>query len=272
MATVIGAVSGLALEISGLGHELESPFLREETPEATTVNALFFLFLLAAGSVLMLLIFKYKRQLLHVIFAASLFASGVVVYWIHLAALAYAGILPCLNDSILFLLSTIITLVFILVVIKGWNEAISSLMTILFGGLTGGLFSFLLPPWSVLAVAVAAALFDVYSVFKGPISKMLPVVPAGEPKGLPSEFRWVVVTFKGLSLGLGDIVFYSMLASLALTYPSLDPVRWFVVSLALLVGAYATFRMLERRPVLPALPIPILISSVVYVVLLYVSS
>jgi len=270
MATVVGAASGLILEISGLGSELESPFFKEETPEATTANALLFLLLLALGSILMLLVYKYRRHLLHVIFAASLFASGVVVYWIHLTALVHVGVLPYLGDDVLLLLSAIIASILILLMVKGRNEAISSLMTILFGGLTGGLFSFLLPPWSVLAVAVAAALFDIYSVFKGPVSKMLPPSPVGEPRGLPPEFRWVVVTFRGLSLGLGDIFFYSMLASLALTHPSLDPARWLAVSFVLLAGAYVTFRLLERRPVLPALPIPILASSVVYVVLMYI--
>jgi hypothetical protein len=56
---------------------------------------------------------------------------------------------------------------------------------------------------------------------------------------------------------MGDIVFYSMLASNAMT--NLGQLSFIGACVGLVVGAYAGFKMLEKRDMFPGLPFALLL-------------
>ena len=66
-----------------------------------------------------------------------------------------------------------------------------------------------------------------------------------------------VCTYKNLTVGMGDIVFYSMLASNAMM--NLGRLPFIGASTGIIVGAYAGFKMLEKRDMFPGLPFALLL-------------
>ncbi len=267
-STIIGGLAGFILFSSGVMEKVESPFLSGEDIQSTALNTMSFLMLVAAGSFFVLLLYKFRRILLHYLFAFSIFISGTGVYTVYLLALVGLGVIPRLNDIGITILSVLLSTALV-ISINRRMEALRILLLLTFGSLVGPLFAFMLPTWSSLAIVIALSIFDIYSVFKGPLSKMLPQAREGDARGeLPGEFKWVTVSFKGVSLGIGDLIFYSMISALALIKPNVNILRWILTSLVLMAGAYVTLRLLEKRSVLPALPIPALGSITLYLLLI----
>jgi presenilin-like A22 family membrane protease len=128
------------------------------------------------------------------------------------------------------------------------------------GAEVGSFFAETLSPWTALALPIAFSLYDIYAVFKGPLKALI---------GTGSNIVLVGMSIKAgeFTLGLGDIVFYTMLPSLALFqfnhqfgfYPAL------YTMLATIAGMVVTLYLLSRRRLLPGLPIPMLLGVLVIV-------
>ncbi|MEM3061395.1 MAG: hypothetical protein QW265_03205, partial [Candidatus Bathyarchaeia archaeon] len=54
-------------------------------------------------------------------------------------------------------------------------------------------------------------------------------------------------------IGMGDVVFYSMLASTAMINFGLA--EFFTTSLGILIGVFLSFKILEKRELFPGLPL-----------------
>jgi hypothetical protein len=83
-------------------------------------------------------------------------------------------------------------------------------------------------------------------VFKGPLKDLVKRVNI-------EEFSGAVFTYEGLTIGMGDVVFYSMLASTAMINFGL--IAFFASSIGILIGAFISFKMLEKQGVFPGLPL-----------------
>ena len=121
-------------------------------------------------------------------------------------------------------------------------------------------FASTLPLLTALMLPIVFSAYDVYAVFKGPLKQLIGMAPGIALTGMS-------VKAGEFTLGLGDVVFYSMLPSLALFYVSL-PVSLAVVA-AVDLGVLATLYMLSRSRLLPGLPIPMLLGVAVLTVALY---
>jgi hypothetical protein len=93
-----------------------------------------------------------------------------------------------------------------------------------------------------------SAIYDAFAVYHGPIGK---IAATGLDK-LPG----LSFSFKDIQMGLGDLVFYSMLSGHML-------LRFGILSssasiIGILGGCFLAFKMLETRGVFPGLPLPIL--------------
>jgi hypothetical protein len=66
-----------------------------------------------------------------------------------------------------------------------------------------------------------------------------------------------------ISIGLGDFVFFSVLVAKSIFDGLNSNNYWLFILpfLGILVGAFITFRLLEKREILPALPIPIIVGT-----------
>jgi len=124
------------------------------------------------------------------------------------------------------------------------------------------------PKLTVLALAVLFSLYDFYSVFRGPISRMLGP-PSRGTEGMAKSVRPaaaelgpMMVNFGDLQMGLGDVTFYSMMP--AAVYVNGMGLSFVLAEILLIdLGVYLTIRLLKKIRPLPGLPIPLLLGALV---------
>ena len=160
-------------------------------------------------------------------------------------------------------------------------------MLILFGAGIGTIFGIHFPVISAVLVLIALSLYDIYSVFKGPIRGILEhfisssstqVTSTNTDVRTPMEevtTETTKQTFIGMPLlpiyssgdvniGLGDFAFYSMLIAHSLKISDLagSPLPFIFTLIGLLLGIGMTLYLLQKRPTLPGLPISIFLGLV----------
>ena len=246
-----------------------SPFATEETPEATLYNLVLFLGLVLVGTIIMLIIVIFKKiNFLKMFFLLGTSLMVFSIVDLYLASLEYLGVL-LLDDLTYFTILFLATASSIYLIYGVENEVVPMLLTIFYTSSVGVVFAILLPFQSIILIAVVMAAYDVYSVFKGPLKKLVDTLSPGNiPVGSNGRniLRGAVATFKGLSIGAGDIIFYSMYTTLALDKGGI--MASIGVILAIILGVYITLKMLEKRKAMPALPIPIALATPL-IILLY---
>ncbi len=131
---------------------------------------------------------------------------------------------------------------------------LSTIILAFVGAEVGSFFAETLPLYTALILPLAFALYDIYAVFKGPLRWLLGTAP---------NIALVGMSIKAgeFTLGLGDVVFYTMLPSLALFY--LTPLASGLTILAIDAGVVATLFLLAKKRLLPGLPIPMLLGVLV---------
>jgi presenilin-like A22 family membrane protease len=124
---------------------------------------------------------------------------------------------------------------------------------ILIGGMTGTFLGVSIPTLTAIALLIALAAYDLFAVYRGPIGKMAKSTDL-------EEFTGAVFTYGDLTVGMGDMVFYSMLASNAMM--NFGPVPFLAAAVGVVVGAYLGFKMLEGRDMFPGLPFAVALGLV----------
>ena len=129
------------------------------------------------------------------------------------------------------------------------------------GAEVGSFFAETLPPETAIILPIAFALYDIYAVFRGPLKQLIGTAPGLALTGMS-------VKLGEFTLGLGDVVFYTMLPSLALF--SISPLSaGFLAAGATIVaidaGVVATLFLLSKKRLLPGLPIPMFLGVAVLV-------
>jgi hypothetical protein len=131
------------------------------------------------------------------------------------------------------------------------------------GAQVGSFFAETLSPWTALALPIAFSVYDIYAVFRGPLKALI---------GTGSNIALVGMSIRAgeFTLGLGDIVFYTLLPSLALFQfgAKLGILPAALTILAIDVGMVITLFLLSRRRLLPGLPIPMLLGVLVVAIYL----
>ena len=126
------------------------------------------------------------------------------------------------------------------------------------GAEVGSFFAETLSPWTALALPIAFSVYDIYAVFKGPLKALIGTAP---------NIALVGMSIKAgeFTLGLGDVVFYTLLPSLALFqfYPQFGLLPAALTIAAIDVGMVITLYLLSKRRLLPGLPIPMLLGVLV---------
>jgi presenilin-like A22 family membrane protease len=163
------------------------------------------------------------------------------------AILAYVTI-PYV-DILIIALSIAITVLFDLAIFrfsKARNVAVIGI-----GGALGVFFGYSIPLYSAVLILAFLAVYDVFAVYRGPVGK---IAQSGLDKLSGLSF-----SFKDIQMGLGDLVFYSMLTgSMFFSFPnSILPVAMSVVGI--LAGSIITFFILEKKGIFPGLPFPIML-------------
>ncbi len=133
--------------------------------------------------------------------------------------------------------------------------------------------------WSFVAFAIFLSLFDIYSVFRGPISKVM-----GRPQRVdnlyevPTDMMMeahfqrickdgtpVLFSYQNTLLGIGDVLFFGVLLFIGLL---LWGVMGFIITFVLInIGSSMTLFLLQRISPLPGLPFPVFLTLLGYLTL-----
>jgi len=223
-----------------------TPF-HEDTPSAPLGNAFYFVILIGLSATTFYILLKRKsRKIIFALIAVALTTASLLLSVVYLSAIfAYA---PSL-DFLVLPLSILVTVLFDLAIFRLGSKTRNGAVVLLGGGL-GVFFSASIPFFSAVLILVFLAVYDVFAVYYGPVGKIA-------HSGL-DQLQGLSYSFKDVQMGLGDLVFYSMLSgSILLNYNSLFP--YFVSLIGILAGSFLTLVMLEKKGIFPGLPFPVVL-------------
>ena len=225
-----------------------APF-SENNASAPFGNAFYFVIIVALSATVFYILLKRKsRRLITGLIALALTAASLLLSLVYLSALfAY---LPSL-DFLVIPLSVLITVIFDLAIFRLGSKA-RNLVVVLLGGGLGVFFSASIPFYSAVLILVFLAVYDVFAVYYGPVGKIA-------DSGL-DQLQGLSYSFKDVQMGLGDLVFYSMLVGTMLFNFGL--LSYIVSLVGILAGSFITFLLLEKRGMFPGLPFPIMLGLV----------
>jgi presenilin-like A22 family membrane protease len=220
----------------------------ETTPGAPFGNASYFVILIAISATLFYLLIKrgsmkiIKYMIALAMTTASFFLSLVYLYAIFSS---FANV-----NLIVLPLSIAITVLFDLAIFKYPGKP-RNLAVILLGGALGVFFGASIPLYSAILILVFLAVYDVIAVYRGPVGKIA-------QNGL-DQLSGLSYSFRDIQMGLGDLVFYSMLSgSMIFSFPT-TILPCLISNVGIIIGSVLTFFMLQKKGMFPGLPFPIML-------------
>ena len=230
-----------------------------ETPSGATLNASVFVIMMAVAATLIYLLVKYQRKqtVKYLITGATFFVAFFLLNWYsELYATQLSPIIDVYGYGWLGL--TGLASALLLVGLHRGPQSIRLLSVTIVGSLTGTFLGASIPTMTAIVLLIALAVYDLVSVYRGPIGKIAEMADL-------EDFKGAVLTVGDLTIGMGDLVFYSMLVSNAMVnFGALAYVGSFA---GVVVGSFLGFKMLERRDVFPGLPIAICFGLVAMIIL-----
>lgn len=229
--------------------ELELPFVTffPETPGGVTLNVSIFIGLMAIAATVMYLLVKYgfKRIVRNLVKLSLIFVTFILLNWYGFIALSFIEVPEALYDVSLIVGSLVLTAVLIFAIYRTRGAGYMVAATVI-GALTGTFLGVSVPMLSAVILLSALTIYDFFAVYKGPVGKIA-------ANAHLEEFVGAVFSYGDLTIGMGDIVFYSMLAGTAMSNFGVFP--FFATSIGIIVGAFLGFKMLETREIFPGLPL-----------------
>jgi presenilin-like A22 family membrane protease len=225
----------------------------EDTPGAPLYNALYFVILLAISATVFYILLKRKsKKLITILITVAMTTAALLVSFVYLTAALYY--VPY-GEWLLIPLAITITVLFDLAIFKFGGVARNVAVICIGGALgiyLGSSFLEYAGLLSVIVILVFLSIYDVIAVYRGPVGKI------ATNNGL-DQLSGLSFSFKDIQMGLGDLVFYSVLTGaiyFEFSY-SIFPVAASIVGI--MIGSVITFYMLEKRGIFPGLPFPILL-------------
>ena len=220
----------------------------ETTPGAPLGNALYFVVLIAiSATIFYLLIKRRSKRIIKGLIVVALTTASLLLSLVYLSALF--TYFPSV-DFLVIPLSILVTVLFDLAIFR-FGSIARNAAVIGIGGALGIFFGYSIPLWSAVLILAFLAVYDVFAVYRGPVGRIA-------ASGL-DQLQGLSFSFKDIQMGLGDLVFYSMLTgSMFFSFtPSILPCIASIVGI--MAGSILTFFMLERKGIFPGLPFPIML-------------
>jgi presenilin-like A22 family membrane protease len=227
----------------------------ENTPSGPFGNAFYFVILLAvAATVFYILIKRRSKRIIKGIITVAMTTASLLLSLVYLSAVF--TYFPSW-DILVIPLSIAITILFDLVIFR-FGSVPRNVAVVGIGGALGIFFGFSIPLYSAVLILAFLAVYDVIAVYRGPVGKI------AQSSGL-DELQGLTFAFKDIQMGLGDLVFYSMLTG-AMFFYFINSYSFpfgflpcLVSIIGILAGSIITFYMLERKGIFPGLPFPIML-------------
>ncbi|MBN1330739.1 MAG: hypothetical protein JXA54_14805 [Candidatus Heimdallarchaeota archaeon] len=279
----------------------------DEIPQAEIggspyITAIVFVAIAFVGSTGIFLIIKYSGiKVLKAIFAVAILVTSFFFVFLIIFSTPYY-ILDLTTDNTVFSnridliilsLSIIGGAIFALITILSMvyqiiPKPIPQIMAVLFAVLSGTFLATFLPTLAAILVMIGLSIYDIISVFKGPIKKIAEIteeryneennnlkatekepssieISSNEelsletdntdstPETRVDDSQYIYVDY--IELGLGDLAFFGMLFSFALIKLGLySAIAAFV---GVIIGSIFTIRLLSKAKMMPGLPISI---------------
>ncbi|GBC69483.1 hypothetical protein HRbin01_01182 [archaeon HR01] len=209
---------------------------------APYLNTLIVLTTLVAGGVIMVYLLHHHRALK--VFAASLTAAAsfsVTSYFLLLAS-------P-LDGLFVFTISGLAALAVLYSIFKRGGVP-SVLASAYVGASAGSVMGISIPYWTAIIVLIGVSAYDIVAVSIGPL-KVLGSDKVGRIPGL-------MVDFGGISLGMGDLFFYSVAQSFSIYH--WGPQAGLMSTTGLVIGFLTTVYLAGKRRIIAGLPLPLTLS------------
>jgi len=222
-------------------------------------NALYFVVLTSVGAALLYLLLRRKRvKSITLITGFALTLAVLLLSFVYLWAVFSIIALP---DTLAIILDTAVSAFAAaavdIAVFRNHRKA-SDVSVLLLGGGLGAFLGTSIQTLSAILILLALAIYDVFAVYRGAVGKIA-------HSGL-EQLRGLSFSFKDIQMGLGDLTFYSLLASLVWTRSN---TIFLIASLAgVLIGVFIAFKMLERKGIFPGLPLPITLGLLPFLIYL----
>jgi hypothetical protein len=247
--------------------------LSASSPAGTGVDILFLLGIVFAVTLLLLwlvrhkLVFSFKLLIFGAMALAAFFLTLVTA-----DTFAYNYLPQALEVPVSVAASVGVVVVIGYTIFVRSHPWISNTIIAFVGAEVGSFFAGTLSPvgsfpWMALLLPLAFSVYDVYAVFRGPLKYLVGTAPKLTLNGMS-------VRLGEFTLGLGDIVFYTMLPCVSLLYVSYARnyaagiFASLVTMVAIDAGVAFTLYLLSKRRLLPGLPIPMLLGVAVAVAFL----
>jgi hypothetical protein len=223
-------------------------------PESSLGNALYFVILIGvAATVFYFLIKRGSKLVIKALLFVSMSTASALLSWFYLTALF--SYFPSVS-YLLIPLIVAITVLFDLAVFK-FGGQIRNAVVICVGGALGIFLGFQILQfaglYSVVAILLFLAVYDVVAVYKGPVGKI-----AESSSGLDT-LQGLSFAFKDIQMGLGDLVFYSLLMGAMFFNFSSSILPYLMSIVGILAGSVLTLFMLQKRGIFPGLPFPVVL-------------
>jgi presenilin-like A22 family membrane protease len=222
----------------------------ETTPGAPYGNALYFVVLIAISAAVFYFLLKRKsKNIIKGLIVVALTTASLLLSLVYLSAIL--TFFPTINNIwILIALSIVVAVLFDLSIFR-FGSIARNVAVVAIGGALGIFFGFSIPLYSAVIILAFLAVYDVFAVYKGPMGKIA-------ASGL-DQLQGLSFSFKDIQMGLGDLVFYSMLMGVVFFNftPNILPTAMAIIGI--LAGSIITFFALEKKGIFPGLPFPILL-------------
>lgn len=232
--------------------------------DSASLNALVFVIALGASATVMFLMIRRGRMK----FIRSLIKVAVLVVSFAVAFWYAASILFLLPNSPSDPLGTIIllgvsagTTLAVALTMFGKTRKYQLVGITLISALTGIFLGYSIGPVTALVLVGALVIYDIVAVFRGPVGKLARSIEEGDLPG-------AVFTHGDLTIGMGDMVFYSLVATTALVY--FGGVLSFIgAAVGILAGTFLGFKALAKYEMFPGLPFSLLLGVAGMIVAAY---
>jgi presenilin-like A22 family membrane protease len=222
----------------------------ETTPGAPFGNAIYFVVLIAISATMFYFLLKRKsKNIIKGLIIVALTAASLLLSVVYLSAIL--AFFPFIDNLwVLIALCIVVAVLFDLSIFR-FGSIARNVAVVAIGGALGIFFGFSIPLYSAVIILVFLAVYDVFAVYKGPMGKIA-------ASGL-DQLQGLSFSFKDIQMGLGDLVFYSMLMGVVFFNftPNFLPTVMAIVGI--FAGSIVTLFALEKKGLFPGLPFPIML-------------
>ncbi len=261
LSLCVTGVLGYPLLASSVQVTPVTPF-QGDTLSGASLNALYFVLALGITASAMLFLIRRgrKRVLRRLVKVAVIVVCFTVALWYVSEIYLLSGL--SLDDTlvpIILLALSLAAAISLGVLVFAKNNRLQLVGVVFLSALTGVFLGRNIDPLTALVLAGALVVYDIVAVFRGPVGALAKTM---EPGDLPGA----MFNYQELSIGMGDMVFYSLLTmtGLVLGGPSLSTALISVLGtgLGIIAGTFLGFKALQRFEMFPGLPFSLVLGIV----------